>query len=164
MPHTSQLHLCDALFTLSTKTQLCQQPTCNSLSPPPPHPLVINQARYLNPTCSSLKMMASTSSPTYPACVSVVASAMAKGTLTSLASVLASSVLPEPVGPCAGSRTAQGGSSNSSRAGYTVSLTSSKSLDRTCVSAAGQLHGSRVVQTHRARMHTKTHSQRLSPT
>src|SRR6516225_492114 len=44
-------------------------------------------------------MMFSTSSPTYPASVSVVASAMVKGTSRMRASVCASSVLPEPVGP-----------------------------------------------------------------
>jgi len=44
-------------------------------------------------------MMFSTSSPTYPASVSVVASAMVNGTRSILASVWASSVLPEPVGP-----------------------------------------------------------------
>ena len=44
-------------------------------------------------------MMFSTSSPTYPASVSVVASTIVKGTDSSLASVCASSVLPVPVGP-----------------------------------------------------------------
>src|SRR2546421_10802809 len=44
-------------------------------------------------------MMFSTSSPTYPASVSVVASAMVKGTSRMRASVCANSVLPEPVGP-----------------------------------------------------------------
>src|SRR5512138_661604 len=44
--------------------------------------------------CSSLRMMFSTSSPTYPASVSVVASTIVKGTESSLASVCASSVLP----------------------------------------------------------------------
>ena len=43
--------------------------------------------------------MFSTSSPTYPASVSVVASEMANGTLRTFASVSAISVLPEPVGP-----------------------------------------------------------------
>ena len=43
--------------------------------------------------------MFSTSSPTYPASVSAVASAIANGTFSSLASVCASRVLPEPVGP-----------------------------------------------------------------
>ncbi len=43
--------------------------------------------------------MLSTSSPTYPASVMFVASAMAKGTFKILAKVLAKSVLPEPVGP-----------------------------------------------------------------
>ena len=47
----------------------------------------------------SLSRMFSTSSPTYPASVSVVASAMAKGTFSVRASVWARSVLPEPVGP-----------------------------------------------------------------
>ena len=44
-------------------------------------------------------MMFSTSSPTYPASVSVVASAITNGTFSSRASVCASSVLPDPVGP-----------------------------------------------------------------
>src|SRR5437588_12599142 len=44
-------------------------------------------------------MMFSTSSPTYPASVSVVASAMVKGTSRMRARVCANSVLPEPVGP-----------------------------------------------------------------
>ena len=44
-------------------------------------------------------MMFSTSSPTYPASVSVVASAMVNGTLRSRASVSASRVFPQPVGP-----------------------------------------------------------------
>jgi hypothetical protein len=43
--------------------------------------------------------MLSTSSPTYPASVMFVASAMANGTFKILAKVLAKSVLPEPVGP-----------------------------------------------------------------
>ena len=43
--------------------------------------------------------MFSTSSPTYPASVSVVASPMANGTFNTRASDLASSVLPLPVGP-----------------------------------------------------------------
>ena len=44
-------------------------------------------------------MMFSTSSPTYPASVSVVASTMANGTSRIRASVCAISVLPVPVGP-----------------------------------------------------------------
>jgi hypothetical protein len=44
-------------------------------------------------------MMFSTSSPTYPASVSVVASTMVNGTERSLARVCARSVLPVPVGP-----------------------------------------------------------------
>ncbi len=44
-------------------------------------------------------MMFSTSSPTYPASVSVVASAMVNGTFRMRASVWASSVFPLPVGP-----------------------------------------------------------------
>ena len=40
--------------------------------------------------------MFSTSSPTYPASVNVVASAIAKGTFNILARVWASSVLPQP--------------------------------------------------------------------
>jgi hypothetical protein len=43
--------------------------------------------------------MFSTSSPTYPASVSVVASTMANGTSSILASVCASRVFPVPVGP-----------------------------------------------------------------
>ena len=43
--------------------------------------------------------MFSTSSPTYPASVSVVASAIANGTLKVLASVCAKYVFPQPVGP-----------------------------------------------------------------
>ena len=41
----------------------------------------------------------STSSPTYPASVNVVASAIAKGTCSLSASVFANNVLPVPVGP-----------------------------------------------------------------
>ena len=44
-------------------------------------------------------MIFSTSSPTYPASVRVVASAIVNGTFKSLASVSASNVFPEPVGP-----------------------------------------------------------------
>ena len=43
--------------------------------------------------------MFSTSSPTYPASVSVVASAIANGTFNIFASVCASNVFPHPVGP-----------------------------------------------------------------
>ena len=43
--------------------------------------------------------MFSTSSPTYPASVNVVASAIANGTFKNFANVWAKSVLPEPVGP-----------------------------------------------------------------
>ena len=43
--------------------------------------------------------MFSTSSPTYPASVRVVASATANGTSNIFANVCASKVLPEPVGP-----------------------------------------------------------------
>lgn len=43
--------------------------------------------------------MFSTSSPTYPASVKVVASAIANGTFNILAKVCASNVLPQPVGP-----------------------------------------------------------------
>ena len=43
--------------------------------------------------------MFSTSSPTYPASVSEVASAIVKGTLRIFASVCASNVLPDPVEP-----------------------------------------------------------------
>ena len=44
-------------------------------------------------------MMFSTSSPTYPASVKVVASAIVNGTFRIFARVWASKVLPEPVGP-----------------------------------------------------------------
>ena len=44
-------------------------------------------------------MMFSTSSPTYPASVRLVASARAKGTFRMRARVWASRVLPQPVGP-----------------------------------------------------------------
>ena len=43
--------------------------------------------------------MFSTSSPTYPASVKVVASAIVKGTFNILANVCASNVFPLPVGP-----------------------------------------------------------------
>ena len=43
--------------------------------------------------------MFSTSSPTYPASVSVVASTIVNGTASRRASVWANSVLPVPVGP-----------------------------------------------------------------
>lgn len=43
--------------------------------------------------------MFSTSSPTYPASVRVVASAIANGTFNILANVLANKVFPQPVGP-----------------------------------------------------------------
>ncbi len=43
--------------------------------------------------------MFSTSSPTYPASVRLVASAIANGTWRNRARVCASSVFPEPVGP-----------------------------------------------------------------
>ena len=49
--------------------------------------------------CIRRSRMFSTSSPTYPASVRDVASAMAKGTSSTLASVSASRVLPEPAGP-----------------------------------------------------------------
>mmetsp|Transcript_4193 Transcript_4193/g.16674 ORF Transcript_4193/g.16674 Transcript_4193/m.16674 type:complete len:474 (-) Transcript_4193:558-1979(-) len=64
---------------------------------------------YTMPLCAACKSKSaltkslcsrdSTSSPTYPACVSVVASADANGTRTKSASVFARSVLPDPVGP-----------------------------------------------------------------
>lgn len=44
-------------------------------------------------------MIFSTSSPTYPASVKEVASAIVKGTSSILANVCASKVLPLPVGP-----------------------------------------------------------------
>ena len=43
--------------------------------------------------------MFSTSSPTYPASVSVVASAIANGTFSIFANVFANNVFPHPVGP-----------------------------------------------------------------
>lgn len=46
-----------------------------------------------------LSRIFSTSSPTYPASVNAVASAMAKGTFKILARDCAKSVLPQPVGP-----------------------------------------------------------------
>mmetsp|Transcript_4631 Transcript_4631/g.14066 ORF Transcript_4631/g.14066 Transcript_4631/m.14066 type:complete len:295 (-) Transcript_4631:669-1553(-) len=49
--------------------------------------------------CSSLLRMFSTSSPTYPAWVSAVASLSTSGTFTSLARVCARRVFPDPVGP-----------------------------------------------------------------
>jgi len=58
-----------------------------------------HSATLKSPACSSRTRMFSTSSPTYPASVSVVASAMVKGTSSMRASVWASSVLPTPVGP-----------------------------------------------------------------
>ena len=48
---------------------------------------------------SNLRMMFSTSSPTYPASVNVVASAIVKGTSKIRANVCANRVLPHPVGP-----------------------------------------------------------------
>ena len=48
---------------------------------------------------SSIDIIPSTSSPTYPASVRLVASATTKGTLRYFATDLASRVLPEPVGP-----------------------------------------------------------------
>jgi hypothetical protein len=59
----------------------------------------LGQVQVESAAWSSRSRMFSTSSPTYPASVSVVASPMAKGTLSMRASVLASSVLPHPVGP-----------------------------------------------------------------
>eukprot|EP00982_Pelagococcus_subviridis_P007887 30771-Pelagococcus_subviridis.AAC.1 len=50
-------------------------------------------------SCKSLYKSDSTSSPTYPAWVNVVASAMTMGTSTNDASVFARSVFPHPVGP-----------------------------------------------------------------
>mgnify|MGYP000477306670 CR=1 FL=1 len=44
-------------------------------------------------------MMFSTSSPTYPASVNEVESAMVNGTFKTLANVSANKVLPDPVGP-----------------------------------------------------------------
>ena len=49
--------------------------------------------------CISFKRIFSTSSPTYPASVNVVASAIANGTFSILAKVLANKVFPHPVGP-----------------------------------------------------------------
>ena len=58
-------------------------------------------ANFISPFafCISLNKIFSTSSPTYPASVTVVASAIAKGTFKALAKVLARRVLPLPVGP-----------------------------------------------------------------
>ena len=47
----------------------------------------------------NFKSIFSTSSPTFPASVRVVASAIAKGTFNTFAKVCASNVLPQPVGP-----------------------------------------------------------------
>ena len=58
-----------------------------------------HSATLKSPACSSRTRMFSTSSPTYPASVSVVASAMVNGTSRMRASVWASSVFPTPVGP-----------------------------------------------------------------
>ena len=49
--------------------------------------------------CKRRRRMFSTSSPTYPASVSDVASAIANGTSSILASVCAMCVLPQPEGP-----------------------------------------------------------------
>ena len=49
--------------------------------------------------CKSFKIIFSTSSQTYPASVSVVASAIANGTFKTLAKVRAKYVLPQPVAP-----------------------------------------------------------------
>ena len=58
-------------------------------------------ARSMSPSAAWMifRRMFSTSSPTYPASVSAVASAMAKGTPRIFASVCASRVFPQPVGP-----------------------------------------------------------------
>ena len=64
--------------------------------------------------------MFSTSSPTYPASVSAVASAMEKGTSRILARVRASAVLPVPVGPI--SRMFDFSSSRSACAGASMRL------------------------------------------
>ena len=48
---------------------------------------------------NNILIIDSTSSPTYPASVILVASATMKGTSKYFATVLASNVLPEPVGP-----------------------------------------------------------------
>lgn len=49
--------------------------------------------------CNSTVNMFSTSSPTYPACVKVVASAIANGTPRNFARLFAIYVFPDPVGP-----------------------------------------------------------------
>jgi hypothetical protein len=59
----------------------------------------VHRSTSYSATWSKLRMMFSTSSPTYPASVSVVASTIVKGTSRIRASVCARSVLPEPVGP-----------------------------------------------------------------
>ena len=58
-------------------------------------------AFWISPSAAwiSFNKIFSTSSPTYPASVSVVASAIANGTFNIFASVLASNVFPHPVGP-----------------------------------------------------------------
>ena len=53
----------------------------------------------LSATLSKFSKIFSTSSPTYPASVKVVASAITKGTFSFLAKVLANKVFPHPVGP-----------------------------------------------------------------
>jgi len=50
-------------------------------------------------TLNKFNRIFSTSSPTYPASVKVVASAITKGTFNFLAKVRANKVLPHPVGP-----------------------------------------------------------------
>mmetsp|Transcript_9916 Transcript_9916/g.34569 ORF Transcript_9916/g.34569 Transcript_9916/m.34569 type:complete len:308 (+) Transcript_9916:1594-2517(+) len=71
-------------------------------------------ARLYCDSCSSLCRMFSTSSPTYPAWVSDVASAWTKGTWAILASVFARSVLPLPVGPTSSTLLLSGITSSSS--------------------------------------------------
>ena len=63
------------------------------MMPPAVRPDSPPEARY------SLVSRLSTSSPTYPASVKVVASPMTTGTFSTLASAWTRSVLPEPVGP-----------------------------------------------------------------
>ena len=63
--------------------------------------IIPRSARAISPSAFwiSFKRIFSTSSPTYPASVKVVASAIAKGTFIFCARVRANSVFPEPVGP-----------------------------------------------------------------
>ena len=61
--------------------------------------IVLNPNDHLTGTDDNLTKIFSTSSPTYPASVKVVASAIVKGTSNILAKVCAKRVFPQPVGP-----------------------------------------------------------------